>query len=96
MTAIFNLLDRVLEIYQLLIFIWVILSWLRAFGYLPLHNYFLALVWDFLHRITEPFLYRIRRFMPAFGGVDLSPIVLLLLVMFLRELLNFTIRPLFV
>ncbi len=96
MIAFFNLVDRILEIYQLLIFIWVILSWLRAFGHLPLHNYFLAMIWDFLYRITEPFLYRIRRFVPSIGGLDLSPIVLLLLVMFLREVLSYTIRPMFV
>lgn len=96
MIAFFNLVDRVLELYQVLIFVWVILSWLRAFGHLPLHNYFLALIWDFLYRITEPFLYHIRRILPPIGGLDLSPIVLLLLVMFLRELITYTIRPIFI
>ena len=95
MYAIFNLIDRILEIYQFLIFVWVILSWLRAFGHLPLRNQFLALVWEFLYRITEPFLSRIRQFLPPIGGLDLSPIVLFLLVMFLREILSYTIRPMF-
>jgi len=96
MIALFNLIDRILEIYQILIIVWVILGWLRAFGHLPLHSQFLAVVWDFLYRITEPFLYRIRQVVPPIGGVDLSPLVLLLLVMFLRELIKFTIVPIFV
>ena len=95
MTALFLLLDKILDIYLFVIFIWVVFSWLMAFGVLPTHNRLVSSVMDILHRLTQPALQRIRRFLPAFGGVDLSPMVLILLLWFLQNLLRNDIAPLF-
>jgi YggT family protein len=64
-----------------------ILSWLVAFNVLNTSNRFVYMVGDFLYRITEPALRPIRRFVPSLGGVDISPVVLILLLVFLRDFL---------
>jgi YggT family protein len=73
------------------IFIWLlianaILSWLVAFNVVNTRNQFVAMVGNFLYRITEPPLRPIRKIIPNFGGLDVSPIVLILLLIFLRNL----------
>ena len=95
MQAIFWLIDSVLGIYMLFLFVWVIISWLVAFNVINTYNRFVAMVMDFLYRLTEPGLRPIRRFMPNLGGIDLSPLVLLLAVQFLRVLLRTSIAPMF-
>lgn len=95
MQAIFWLIDSVLGIYMLFLFVWVIISWLVAFNVINTYNRFVAMVMDFLYRLTEPGLRPIRRFMPNLGGIDLSPLVLLLAVQFLRVLLRTSVAPMF-
>ena len=60
---------------------------LVAFNVVNPHNRFVAMVGEFLYRITEPALAPIRRYLPSLGGLDLSPVVLILLLVFLRNLL---------
>ncbi|MCR9213357.1 MAG: YggT family protein [Proteobacteria bacterium] len=74
------------------IFIWLlianaILSWLVAFNVVNTQNQFVSAVGNFLYRITEPPLRPIRKIIPTFGGLDVSPIVLILLLIFLRNLM---------
>ena len=88
MFALWQLIDTVLQLYIFAVFASVILSWLVAFSVINTSNRFVYMVGDFLYRITEPALGRIRRFMPNLGGVDLSPIVLLLGLWFLRTLIR--------
>ena len=95
MQAIFWLIDSVLGIYMLFLFVWVIISWLVAFNVINTYNRFVAMVMDFLYRLTEPGLRPIRRFMPNLGGIDLSPLVMLLAVQFLRVLLRTSVAPMF-
>lgn len=83
----FNLIIAALQIYVWCLLISVILSWLVAFKVINTSNRFVYMVGDFLYRITEPALRRIRRFLPNLGGVDLSPIVLILLIFFVQETL---------
>ena len=64
------------------------MSWLISFNVINTHNRFVHLVGDFFYRITEPALRPIRRFLPNLGGLDLSPIVLILLIWFIRNLLS--------
>ena len=69
------------------LYIWVviisaIMSWLIAFSVVNTSNRFVFAVWDFLHKITQPALRPIRRFLPNLGGVDISPVVLILLLYF--------------
>ncbi len=73
------------------IYIWIliasaILSWLLAFNVLNSRNQVVYTIGDFLYRITEPALRPIRRFVPFIGGIDISPVVLILLLIFARNL----------
>ncbi len=72
------------------VFIWLliaqaVLSWLLAFGVVNRYNRAVAVIGDFLYRVTEPALRPIRRVLPNFGGVDISPVILILLLMFLER-----------
>ena len=88
MTSLFYLIDMVLNLYAWIIIISAILSWLVAFNVVNTSNRFVYLVGDTLHRLTEPALRPIRQFMPNLGGIDISPVILLLLIFFLRNLLR--------
>lgn len=95
MVAIFKTLDVLLNLYSFFIILWVIMSWLVAFQVVPTYNRFVAGLMAALHQITEPALRPIRRIMPPLGTVDLSPIILLILIFFLRTLLREDIAPAF-
>lgn len=77
-----------LNLYLWAIIISAVLSWLVAFNVINTSNRFVYLVGDFLHRITEPALRPIRSVVPVMGGVDLSPMVLILLIIFLEGVLG--------
>lgn len=81
------LIDKVIDIYTWIVIASAIVSWLVAFGVTNLRNQFVRMVVDFLVRVTEPALRPIRRIMPNLGGVDISPVILLLGLFFLRSLL---------
>ena len=83
----FWLLNTVIDIYIWLLIAGAILSWLIAFNVVNTNNRFVYLVGDFLHRVTEPALRPIRRVLPNLGGLDLSPLVLILLLLFLQQVL---------
>ena len=95
MQAVFWLIDTILNLYWWIIIISVILSWLYAFNVVNLSNPFVRMVGQFVHDATEPALSRIRRFMPNLGSIDISPIVLLLAIVFLQIFLRGTIAPAF-
>jgi YggT family protein len=75
----------VLNLYLWLIIISAVLSWLIAFGVVNTYNRTVAMIGDFLYRITEPVLRPIRQFLPNLGGVDLSPVVAILIIWLLQE-----------
>ena len=87
MYAVFELLDSLISLYLWCLFIFVILSWLINFGIVNTQNRFIYLVMDFLYKITEPPLRPIRRFVPNFGGIDISPIILVFGLIFVRNLI---------
>ena len=87
MYAVFQLLDSIISLYLWCLFIFVILSWLINFGVVITQNRFIYLVMDFLYKITEPPLRPIRRFVPNFGGIDISPIILVFGLIFVRNLI---------
>jgi YggT family protein len=87
MTALILLIARILDFYSWVVIAWVVLSWLISFNVVNTRNRFVYVVSDVLYRITEPALRPIRRILPAFGGLDLSPLVLLLIIWFLKEFL---------
>jgi YggT family protein len=95
MNALFWLIDQVIGLYITLVIIQVVLSWLVAFNVINTGNRFVYLVGEFLYRVTEPALKPIRRLLPAMGGIDLSPVVLILGLYFLRILVQRDIMPMF-
>ena len=87
MKSIFILLDSVITIYLWIIIINAILSWLVAFNVLNTQNRFVFSVLDATYKLTDPALSKIRRFIPMFGSIDISPVVLILILMFLRNII---------
>ncbi len=86
MKSIFILLDSVISIYLWVIIINAVLSWLVAFNILNTQNRFVFSVLDTTYKLTDPVLNKIRRFIPMFGSIDISPVILILALMFLRNL----------
>ncbi len=75
----------VLDLYMWVVIIGVVLSWLVSFSVVNTSNRFVYMVGDLTFRLTEPALGRIRRFMPNLGGMDISPVVLIVLLIFLQR-----------
>lgn len=95
MYAIFWLIDTALGIYGFFLIGSVILSWLVAFNVINTYQPFVQTVSRFLYNVTEPVCAKIRRFMPDLGGIDLSPLILLLLIHFVRIFLRTSVAPTF-
>jgi len=93
MKSIFLLVDSVINIYIWLIIINVILSWLVAFNVLNTQNRFVFAVLNATHQLTDPALNKIRRFIPNLGSIDISPVVLILLLIFIRNLFFELLAP---
>ena len=87
MYSILMLIDRIIDIYVWVIILSAVLSWLVAFDIVNMRNRFVYLVGDALNRITEPVYRPIRRFLPDMGGLDLSPLIVILGLWFLRDLM---------
>lgn len=82
-----GLVVNLLDLFQIVIICSVVLSWLTAFNVINTQNRFVYLVGDFLHRVTDRALRPIRNFMPNLGGLDLSPVILILLIYAAQEAL---------
>ncbi len=94
MHALLVLVLQVLDLYWWVIVATAIMSWLVAFDVINFRNDIVRSVWNFLNALTEPLLRPIRRILPNLGGIDVSPIILLLLLMFLKQLIvDYLVRP---
>jgi len=93
MKSIFILLDSIITIYLWIIIINAILSWLVAFNVLNTQNKFVFSLLDATYKLTDPALNKIRRFIPTFGSIDISPIILILALLFLRNLVFEILAP---
>lgn len=93
MYALFSTIDLALGIYTWIIIGSAIFSWLYAFNVVNTGNRFVGMVGEFLYRATEPALRPIKRIMPDLGGLDISPIILLLIIFFLRRFLWTSVYP---
>ena len=82
------LLDTLLWLFLVAVIVSVILSWLVQFGVINRSNPFVGQIGEFLHRLTEPALRPIRNVLPDLGGIDISPIILIVLVEFARHVLS--------
>ena len=93
MRALFLVIDLVLLLYIYLLVAAAVLSWLIAFNVVNTRNQAVAMVGDFLYRITEPALRPIRNILPDLGGIDISPVILILIIIFLRYCIALYIIP---
>ena len=87
MHALFRLIDSALSLFVWALIIGAIVSLLISFNVLDTRNRAVWAIADFFHRLTEPALRPIRRFIPNLGGIDISPVVLILLLQAARILL---------
>jgi YggT family protein len=88
MMALFWLIDRLISLYTWAVILAAVFSMLASFGVLDTRNRFVWTIGDFLYRITEPALRPIRNLLPNFGGIDISPVILILLLQAARMLLG--------
>jgi YggT family protein len=93
MRAILDIVLIVLNLYTWVVIIGAILSWLIAFGVVNIRNDLVRSAWNLFLALTEPFLRPIRNFLPSTGGIDLSPIVLLLGIMLIERIIVYYIYP---
>ena len=93
MLALFQTIDLALNLYTWILIASAIFSWLFAFNVINTSNQFVDAIGRFLFNVTEPVLAPIRRVMPNLGGIDISPIIVLLIIFFIRSLMWTSIYP---
>ena len=93
MRALLDIILLVLQIYIWLLIAAAVLSWLIAFNVVNTHNQVVATIGEFLYRITEPLLRPIRSLLPNLGGIDVSPVILILIILFLENVIIRYIYP---
>ncbi|MBN9442877.1 MAG: YggT family protein [Bosea sp. (in: a-proteobacteria)] len=93
MRAVLDVVLLALQIYVWILIASAVLSWLIAFNVINTRNQFVATVWDMLYRMTEPVLRPIRERLPNLGGLDISPIILLLIIYFIQSVIIRYIYP---
>ncbi|MGB3272602.1 MAG: YggT family protein [Xanthobacteraceae bacterium] len=93
MRAILDIVLIVLDLYVWLLIAAAILSWLIAFNVINTRNQFVSAVAEFLYRITEPVLRPIRSLLPGLGGLDISPVIVILIIMFLQRVIAYYVYP---
>ncbi len=94
MEAIFFLVLQILKLYSYIVIANVIISWLVAFNVLNTQNRFVYSVLDLTYRLTEPFLNKLRHFLPNLGTLDISPVILLLLIWIIEMCMKLYVAPL--
>ena len=87
MNSFLNLIDSLISLYIWALILSAVLSWLIAFNIVNTSNQFVYTIINFLYKVTDPLLKPIRNILPNFGGVDISPVILILLLVFLRGLI---------
>ena len=93
MIAIFYLTLQILKLYSYVVIANVVVSWLIAFNILNTQNRFVYSILELSYRLTEPFLNKIRHFLPNLGSLDISPVILLLLIWFIEMCMKLYIAP---
>ena len=93
MIAIFYLVLQILKLYSYVVIANVLIGWLIAFNILNTQNRFVYSILELTYRLTDPFLNRIRQFLPNLGALDISPIILLLLIWFIEMCMKLYVAP---
>lgn len=96
MLELLGFISYLITLYTYVVIAGVVMSWLMAFGVINTHNPFVRTLWEALNAVTEPFLRPIRNMLPNMGGIDISPIVLLLACFFVQSVVLPNIAKLFV
>jgi YggT family protein len=82
------LFDTLIRLYIYILVAAAVMSWLIAFGVVNSYNSTVRMIWDFLSRVTEPALRPIRAVLPTLGGIDISPVILIIGLLFLDQLVQ--------
>ncbi len=93
MRALFLVIDLALQLYIWIVIVAAIFSWLVAFNVVNTRNPLVGAIGEFLYRITEPVLRPIRNMLPNLGGIDISPVILFLIIVFIRYVIALYILP---
>ena len=93
MGALLTLISQLIQFYIWIVIASAVLSWLVAFDVVNMRNRFVFMIGDALNRLTEPVYVRIRRFLPDMGGLDLSPLIVIFGLIFLRNLMWEVLGP---
>ena len=93
MRALLDVVMLALDIYWVIIIAAAIFSWLYAFRVVNPNNQFVGTLGRMLYQLTEPALRPIRRYVPAFGGLDITPIILLLIIFLIQRIIILYVYP---
>ena len=93
MRAVLNVILLVLDLYWYVIVVVAIMSWLIAFNVINIYNDIVRSVWNALNALSEPVLRPIRNALPNFGGLDVSPIILLLIIYLIKQVIFLYVYP---
>jgi YggT family protein len=93
MRAILDVILLILQLYTYVIIIVAVLSWLVAFNVINVYNEFVRSIWTALNALTEPLLRPIRQILPSMGGIDISPVILIILIYFIEDIITRYIYP---
>ena len=93
MRAFLDVIMLVLQLYWYIVLAMIIVSWLIAFNVVNTRNQFVSSVWRILNQLTDPVLRPIRRIMPNFSGLDLSPLILFVIIFFIERVIELYIYP---
>jgi len=81
------LIIEIIQLYQFVLIVYIIATWLIAFNIVNTSNRFVYSIMDILYRLSEPSLRLVRRYIPTFGNIDISPIIVFILLIFIKKLL---------
>ena len=87
MSSLLGLIIQIINLYKLVLLIYIIATWLINFNVINTSNRFIYSAMEVLYRLSEPSLRLVRKYVPAFGNIDLSPIIVYLLLWFIQSLL---------
>lgn len=93
MRAVLDIILILLQLYWWVLLIMIIMSWLISFNVVNTRNQIVATIWQVINQLTEPVLKPIRRFVPSFSGLDLSPLVAFLAIFFIQSLIGYYLYP---
>lgn len=93
MRALLDVILLALDLFQWVIIAVAVMSWLIAFDVLNIRQNFVRSIWNALHALTEPLLRPLRNVLPNLGGLDISPVVLLLIIYFLQRVITYYLYP---